>query len=185
MLIGFRQFLESIIDDAPSVPADRRWLDSSHYEPYTDNPDEVSIKSLGLKMFDSDHMGTSSGARKHGFSAAGYQEHDYGKTALQHIDLSKVHYTQPSVNREKIKHLMDHYHPEHTDFHQTDGTLSKWEAPHVTKYPDGSYVTGDHHRLIACHLRGDTHAIARVTEMGPGTRRGSKVLIQKKAKSHF
>jgi hypothetical protein len=186
-MLKFKQILEKFnIHDAPSVNHDNRWLEKYHYKDYTDNPDEVKIKDLGLKMLDNEHMGSETGRAKHGISANYNLKHEYDKSALQKVPLDKVSYIQPSVNREKIKYFMKNYHPNVEDFHQKNGELRKYEAPTVYKYPDGTYVATDHHRLIASHLRGDTHAIARVYEYGTKKNsNGNTVYTQKKAKSDF
>lgn len=159
----FKQFIsedlttgQKVLDAAPKANKgtedDDYWLGKHATEKYTDNREEVHPKDLGMKM--------STGKGQH----APLPKNSYELTKLQKVPLDKIEYTQPRVNREKLRHFMHHYHPSEEDFH-TPTELRKHEAPYVTKYPDGTYVSHDHHRLIASHLRGDTHAIARVATM--------------------
>jgi len=149
--------VKDILNTKPTVPEDQRWLQTFHLEGYTNNKDEVHTKDLGVKIATHDNIPDSNLPHRGSKS--------YNKTNLRSIPLKDVHYTQTSVNKGKLEHFAEHYHPKIEDFHPEDGVLSKWEAPHATKYPDGKYVSSDHHRLIASHLRGDTHAFARVSTL--------------------
>ncbi len=165
MLVSFKLFVESVeegrakLDNAPKLPHDQNWLSDYATKKYTDDPTEVSIKhGLGLKKV-SDHPHTGKYREIKG-------KPSYSKTALQHVKLDDVHYTQPSVNVGKLHHFITNYHPDPKKIHK-DGELREYDAPSVSKYVggdlDGYIESSDHHRLIASHLRGDTHAIARVT----------------------
>ncbi len=152
-LIEDHDELKKKLDALPSVPKDQRWLHKSQTEKYSDSEDEIHTK----------HVAKMATNETHGHWRTDHRsEPKYSKTELRKIPLDKVHYSQPSLNKGKLLHFAKHYHPEKGDFHPRDGVLSKHEAPHAFHYPDGTYVSSDHHRLIASHLRGDTHAWARV-----------------------
>lgn len=143
------------LKNVPRVDADKRRLHVSQVNEYTSDPAEVRIDSLGahgIKMAGADTTPLA------GHSARAAK---YSQSELVKVPLDKIHYTQPTVNVGKLKDLAAKYNPSVEDFHTTKGELRKLEAPSVNMYPDGTMVTGDHHRLIAAKLRGDTHAIVR------------------------
>ena len=154
----FKKYLkENDLDklkDLPKVPEDERWLHRSQYQNYNDNPEEVKVRDLGLKM----QSDLPNYGKLHG-------KVNWKRGALRDVPVSEIHYSQPSVNIGKLEHFAKHYNPKPEDF-------SKWEdvgkeghdymAPVVHQMPDGKYRSHDHHRLIASHLRGDKTAIAHV-----------------------
>ena len=173
-MLSFKKFLEEseVLAKVKNIPHEDNWLDDTHYKSYGNKPEEVKTSDLGMKMHSD--LPHDNSQRK--------GEYKYKNSALQRVPLDKMHYSQRSVNRGKLEHMMKHYHPHHTDFHPEDGVLSKHEAPEVFKHVDGNYSTSDHHRLIASHLRGDTHAIARVYEL---KKNSDGSVSQKKSKSDF
>ena len=162
---------EDVLDKAPTVPKDQNWLHKHNISDWTDDDSEVKIKDLGMKMVDKEHI---SQKLKHPD-----KPHKYNQAAPQRVELSKVHYMQPSVNREKIRRLMSDYNDSPEHWHD-DKNVRKWEGPSVVKYPDGTYVAHDNHRLVAAHLRGDTHTFARVYTYGLGP---NGTLVNEKTKA--
>ena len=172
--------MQSYLGTKPTVPRENNRLMEEQVNRYSDSPDEVLIKHLedrGVLVATPERLPEAM-KMKTGFPK-------YNQTELRTIPLDKVHYTQPSVNKGKLAHFAEHYHPDVTDFHPEDGVLSKWEAPGVNAYPDGTYTTADHHRLIAAKLRGDTHAIARVATWGIDPRNSDKLRVVKTKKEKF
>lgn len=163
---SFKSFIaESKLDSAAIIPKEHNWLSKHHTKAYTDSEDEVKITDLGLK-------------REHDMPRLqhhhGYGKMTYSKMRLRRVALKDIHYSQPSVNVGKIRHFMTHYHPSADDFHSHDESkgLSKYEAPVVHRRPDGLLHTSDHHRLIAAHLRGDTHALVKIAQWAEPARAG-------------
>lgn len=162
---NFRSFLAEeyhpVLDSAPSVPEEQRWLSDIHIRDYTSNPDEVRVRDLGMKVAHADMV-----AHKWSDHNPKHMKDGYAGTELQHVPLDKIHYYQPSVNREKVRYFIKHFHLDPDKVHTNDGELREYEAPFVDRFHLGNgkyeYETADHHRLIAATLRGDTHAIARV-----------------------
>jgi hypothetical protein len=146
------------VDSAPSVPEDQRWLSEGHYSTYTKNPDEVSLRDLGVKLATRE----SDVGKWSGRTIKNALKYEHG--GLQMVPLDRMHFYQPSVNKEKLKHFIEHYDLDPKDVHTTK-ELRKYEAPAVTMYPDGTMSSADHHRLVAAILRGDSHALARVSTL--------------------
>jgi hypothetical protein len=153
------------LDNAPRVAEDQRRLDHNQIKDYTQDPHEVYVMQIGFKTLN--HLPDSHKTYKK------YGPQKYAKTELQHINLDpdKLHFSQQSVNVEKVKHFMKHYDSDPKKMHKYD-ELRNWEAPQVHVYPDGNMTTGDHHRLIALMLRGDKSTIARVTTWGHNHKNG-------------
>jgi phage-related protein (TIGR01555 family) len=161
---GGGEKVAKLLETLPTKPRDDNWLHEGQTSRYTSSPDEVRSKDLeshGVNVLTREKQKQLFPYR---FNVR--KQMSRKKAALSKVDLSKVFFSQPSVNKGKLAYFAEMYHPEPDDFEpvKSDDRFNKpaGDAPFVTLYPNGYMTSSDNHRLIASILRGDKEALANV-----------------------
>jgi hypothetical protein len=150
-----KEKVKGILDALPTVPKEQNYLSKSETEKYSLNQDEVFLNDIpGVKTLSKD--GEPWGEENTAYVSGAPDVRTPGMFLQTKIPLRDLYFHQPSVNKEKVEYFAEHY-----------SKPKKGDAPTVYVFPNGNFYTRDHHRLLACLLRGDKSADVDLVKVGP------------------